>query len=132
MGIVVHDNRGLCSHAGRCTGSHPEVFREETARGEPWIQPSAAEADAIIETVRNCPSGALSYSRGSVEHRDRDREAKVVVSADGPYQVEGGVELLGTEFGEGASREHYCLCRCGASKNKPFCDGSHWEVGFKG
>ena len=131
-GIVVHDNRGLCSHAGHCTEGRPDVFCEDAAEGEPWIRASAAEADAIVETVRSCPSGALSYSLGSVEHRDRDRAARIVVSADGPYQVEGGIELIGSEFGEGASREHYCLCRCGASRNKPFCDGSHWEAGFRG
>ena len=38
---------------------------------------------------------------------------------------------VNVEFGDGASKEHYTLCRCGASKNKPFCDGSHWAVGFR-
>jgi CDGSH-type Zn-finger protein len=56
----------------------------------------------------------------------------VTVTPNGPYEVQGGVRLEGAEFGAGASREHYCLCRCGASHNKPFCDGSHWEVGFRG
>jgi CDGSH-type Zn-finger protein len=41
------------------------------------------------------------------------------------------VELVDVPFGEGASREHYTLCRCGASKNKPFCDGTHWSIGFR-
>ena len=43
----------------------------------------------------------------------------------------GGVDLLQVEWGDGASKEHYALCRCGASKNKPFCDGTHWAVEFK-
>ncbi|MGJ8677019.1 MAG: glutamate synthase-related protein [Akkermansiaceae bacterium] len=47
---------------------------------------------------------------------------------DGPLEIEGGIELHNTEWGEGASREHYALCRCGASKMKPFCDGTHDEV----
>jgi CDGSH-type Zn-finger protein len=55
----------------------------------------------------------------------------VTVTKDGPYAVTGGIELADVVFGEGASTEHYTLCRCGASKNKPFCDGSHWHVGFK-
>jgi CDGSH-type Zn-finger protein len=55
----------------------------------------------------------------------------VTVTDDGPYAITGGIELLEVTFGEGASREHYTLCRCGASKNKPFCDGSHWDAGFR-
>lgn len=47
-----------------------------------------------------------------------------------PLHVRGGVALEGVDFGEGASREHYTLCRCGRSRNKPFCDGTHWHAGF--
>lgn len=50
---------------------------------------------------------------------------------DGPYAVTGGVELIGVKMGEGASCEHYTLCRCGGSKNRPFCDGTHWTIEFK-
>jgi CDGSH-type Zn-finger protein len=45
--------------------------------------------------------------------------------------VTGGCELVDQAFGDGASLEHYTLCRCGASKNKPFCDGEHKRTGFK-
>ena len=65
-----------------------------------------------------------------VEHRDQERETAVWVSKDGPYLITGGVDLEDDSMGEGASREHYALCRCGASKNKPFCDGTHWSVEF--
>ena len=41
------------------------------------------------------------------------------------------LELVDQPLGEGASTEHYTLCRCGGSKNKPFCDGTHWHIGFK-
>ncbi len=126
--IVLHDNRGICAHAGHCTARLAAVFR---GGEEPWIDPNGAKARKIIEAVKRCPSGALSYSIKTVEHRDQKRPPKVVVSKNGPYCIEGGIELPGAEFGEGASREHYCLCRCGASKNKPFCDGSHWRVKFR-
>ena len=55
------------------------------------------------------------------------------VTKDGPYAVEGAVdiELNGGAWGQGASPDRFTLCRCGASKNKPFCDGSHWDAGFK-
>jgi CDGSH-type Zn-finger protein len=126
--ITIHDNRALCSHAGFCTGGLETVFR---MHHEPWIDPDGASSDKIIETVRRCPSGALSHSIANVESRDQDRPPMVTVTDDGPYAVTGGIELVGVEFGEGTSHEHYTLCRCGASKNKPFCDGSHWQVGFR-
>ncbi len=127
-GITIHDNRGICSHAGACTEGLPHVWRMKT---EPWIDPDGDEAAASINTIRQCPSGALSYTVDGVLHQDQDRSPAITVSKDGPYEVVGGVELLEVEWGEGASREHYALCRCGASKNKPFCDGSHWSIEFK-
>ncbi len=127
-GIAIHDNRGICSHAGRCTDGLPAVFRLKT---EPWIDPSGAPPDEIIAAIRKCPSGALSYSAGGAEHRDREGEPAIHIAPDGPYQVVGGLELLDSARGEGASSEHFALCRCGRSKNKPFCDGSHWYAKFK-
>jgi CDGSH-type Zn-finger protein len=126
-GITIHDNRGLCAHVGHCTDGLPAVFRQGQ---EPWIDPEGAPAEAIVATIRRCPSGALSYSLAGVEHRDREGPPAVVVSLDGPYVVTGGPRLLGAERGVGASAEHYALCRCGGSKNKPFCDGTHWYIGF--
>ena len=58
--LTIHDNRGICAHAGRCTDELPAVFRMGT---EPWIDPDGAAVEAIIDTVKKCPSGALSYSR---------------------------------------------------------------------
>jgi CDGSH-type Zn-finger protein len=49
---------------------------------------------------------------------------------NGPYVVRGGAELDGAELLEGATTDHFALCRCGKSKNKPFCSGAHWEVQF--
>lgn len=126
--ITIHDNRAICAHAGFCTDGLKSVFRMNQ---EPWIDPDGAGAQEIIDTIRKCPSGALSYSIDGVEHRDQAREPMVTVTDDGPYAITGGVELAGVPFGEGASSEHYTLCRCGASKNKPFCDGSHWSAGFR-
>ncbi len=86
--------------------------------------------EEIIETIQQCPSGALSYTADGVEHRNRDADPAIFVSPNGPYVVTGGPELLDTTRGEGASTEHLTLCRCGGSKNKPFCDGSHWHNNF--
>ncbi len=126
--ITIHDNRSICSHAGFCTDRLNSVFR---LKAEPWIDPDAAPVEEIIETIKKCPSGALSYLVDGIEYRDQDREPIVMVSRDGPYCITGGIELTDEPRAAGASEEHYTLCRCGASRNKPFCDGTHWHIGFK-
>ncbi|MEE9301850.1 MAG: CDGSH iron-sulfur domain-containing protein [Alphaproteobacteria bacterium] len=126
--ITIHDNRGICAHAGLCTGNLASVFKLDH---EPWIDPDGATLEEVVATISKCPSGALSYTIESVEHRDQDRPPQVTVTKDGPYAVTGGIELAGQPRGEGASLEHYTLCRCGGSKNKPFCDGTHWSIKFR-
>jgi CDGSH-type Zn-finger protein len=125
--ITIHDNRGICAHAGRCTDGLASVFR---LKEEPWIIPDAASANEIIATIQKCPSGALSYSVDDVEHSDRDGEPTIFVAPNGPYLVSGGPDLVNTTRAEGASNEHFTMCRCGGSKNKPFCDGTHWYNKF--
>lgn len=127
--VTVHDNRAICSHAAECIRNLPPVFR---LRERPWIYVDGADLDAVVETVKKCPSGALSYSIGEEEDRDQIRQPMVTVAKDGPYYVTGGIELAGVEnWGQGASKEHFALCRCGASNNKPFCDGTHLSIKFK-
>ena len=126
--ITIFDNRGICSHAGFCTDRLKTVFR---MHAEPWIDADAASVAEIIAAIENCPSGALDYARDGVAAPPATREAKVTVMDSGPYAVTGSVALEAVAFGDGASKEHYTLCRCGGSKNKPFCDGTHWHIGFK-
>lgn len=126
-GVTIHDNRGICAHAGFCTDALPSVFRSGE---DPWIDGGGAEPERIVEVVRRCPSGALSYSRDGVEHREWGGESRIIVVPGGPYAVKGGAELAGASFGDGATTDHFDLCRCGQSRNKPFCDGSHWDVSF--
>jgi CDGSH-type Zn-finger protein len=127
--ITIHDNRSVCAHPGFCTSELPSVFRMGK---KPWIDPDGAEPEQIIEVIKKCPSGALSYSVDGVEHRDVDREPSITVSENGPYCLVGGIEVVGEEpRAEQVSREHCTCCRCGVSGNKPFCDGSHERVGFE-
>ena len=126
--ITIHDNREICCHAATCVENLSSVFRKNE---KPWSEPDADESEKIIRVIKNCPSGALSYSIDGTEDRDQHRDPLITIAKDGPYLVTGGIELGEKEFGEGASKEHYTLCRCGASKNKPFCDGMHWEIDFK-
>ena len=129
--ITVHDNRKICSHAAECVNNLSSVFK---LGSRPWINPDASKMNDIVEVVRRCPSGALSYSIDGVEYRDPEeqRNPTVKVLKNGPYHITGGIELIGEniQFGEGASKEHYTLCRCGASENKPFCDGAHKSSNF--
>jgi CDGSH-type Zn-finger protein len=133
--ITIHDNRKICSHAAECVNNLPSVFK---MNARPWINPDAAEIEEIINTIRKCPSGALSYSIDGIEYRDQnERKPMVTVSKDGPYHVTGGINLIGDDdnnniqWAEESSKEHYVLCRCGASNNKPFCDGMHRLINFK-
>jgi CDGSH-type Zn-finger protein len=129
--ITIHDNRKICSHATECVNNLSSVFK---LNARPWISPDAAKREEIIDTIRKCPSGALSYSIDGIEYRDQnERKPIVTVSKNGPYVITGGIDLIGDniQFAEGSSREHYTLCRCGASNNKPFCDGMHRTISFK-
>jgi CDGSH-type Zn-finger protein/truncated hemoglobin YjbI len=138
LSITILDNRGICQHSGFCTDRVPVAFRVDQ---DPFVAPSGARLDEMIRAVRNCPSGALSLAIDGIEDRaavDRHgrRPPAVTVTRDGPYRITGSIELLdesGTPAARniGSSREHYAMCRCGQSQNKPFCSGMHWYVGFQ-
>ena len=97
--------------------------------------------DELVRAVRDCPSGALSLAFDRVEARDLvdwhgTREQAIEITQDGPYRVTGGLPLTDASGADvpraaGSSREHYALCRCGHSQNKPFCSGMHWYVEFR-
>jgi CDGSH-type Zn-finger protein/truncated hemoglobin YjbI len=131
----VLDNRGLCARVGLCSDIVLHAFHAES---EPFATPNGARLDDLIGAARRCPSGALSVAIGRHELRsavDSDRDPQVVVSRNGPYWVRGGIEVLDdngqpVQRNSGASLEHCALCRCGQSKNKPFCSGMHVTVGF--
>ena len=133
--LTIYDNRGICAHSGFCTDVVPGVFH---VGQEPFITPSGARADDILRAVRRCPSGALGIGIGDGEDRawgDPARPPQVEVSKGGPYRITGSISLLDhndqpIDRPQGASHEHYSLCRCGSSLNKPFCSGMHWSTGF--
>jgi len=135
--VTVLDNRGTCQHSGLCTDRLASVFH---LGDEPFVTPSGGRLDEIVRAVRDCPSGALSYAMDTAEAREQvdyadQREAAIEVSKDGPYRITGSMALVDGDGGDvvrnaGASREHYALCRCGHSQNKPFCSGMHWYVNF--
>lgn len=127
--IAIHDNRTICAHAAHCIADLADVFNAEA---RPWINPEGASAQEIVALIRRCPSGALSYTLDGMTHNDFGREPEIVIEKDGPYRVAGNIELQVDAALAPPAPEHYTLCRCGASKNKPYCDGTHhneegWE-----
>jgi CDGSH-type Zn-finger protein len=126
--ITVHDNRTICCHAEQCVKGLPAVF---DGNARPWIMPDAADVPAIIEAINKCPSGALSYSIDGERVVKGDKEAVLTVQNKGAYHIRGAIQLTVEDSDiVPPVKDHYTLCRCGASKNKPFCDGAHHSVGF--
>lgn len=120
-----------CIHSTICFKGLGEVF---DPRKRPWITPEGATTDKIIDQVKKCPSGALSY------YLNRDADDKVKVEAEtivetmpnGPLLVYGNVTIKDKDGNLTQKNNVTAFCRCGASSNKPFCDGSHKKIGFEG
>src|SRR5688572_27767832 len=117
-----------CIHAAECVHGLPAVF--DTAR-RPWILPSAADADAIVAVVARCPTGALHAMRldGGVTE-EVPAENAIVPMPDGPLYVRGQLQMRSPEGDVTIDDVRMALCRCGQSRNKPFCDNSHRDAGF--
>ena len=125
--VTIHDNRGVCSHRGHCTDNLPKVFR---MKQEPWIDPNEEPTEEVARVIHMCPSGALSYTKDGILYKNIDRESKIIISKNGPYDIQGFIVLDDPDNNQPESKEHYTLCRCGHSKNIPFCSGQHWYVKF--
>ena len=125
--IKVLDNRGVCDHNGACINFLPSVFRMGV---RPWIYPDGDTPERIIELIKQCPSGALSYEIDDVRYQDFDRSPALKLVPGASIHVEGGIELKDDLGNKPECAEHYCLCRCGQSLNKPFCDGNHYFSEF--
>ncbi len=126
--ITIYDNRGLCAHAGVCTKNLSTVFRMKQS---PWIDADQASVDEIKAVIDQCPSGALGYSVGDEETVTASSQSVITVIPNGPYKITGDVKIENVEDYHGGNDTSRTLCRCGHSNNKPFCDGSHYDAGFK-
>jgi CDGSH-type Zn-finger protein/uncharacterized Fe-S cluster protein YjdI len=113
-----------CIHARFCVTGAPNVFLANVQG--PWIHPDAMEVERVVEIAHACPSGAIRYHRLDGVHDETAPPVNLAsIREAGPYAFRGQLQIDGEPVGFRAT-----LCRCGASKNKPFCDGSHHEVGF--
>jgi CDGSH-type Zn-finger protein/truncated hemoglobin YjbI len=129
-GVTVYDDRTRCCHFGQCTARLASVFRADT---EPFVDPTGAPGRDIAEVVSGCPSGALAYAVSpDPEPVEEHQPPSITATEDGPYRVRGRVHLVSEATGTRYEiRERQTLCRCGQSRNKPFCDGSHWYAEFR-
>ena len=124
-GITVRDDRGLCEHAGFCSNKLSNVWKM-TAGTE-----STAVRSQVAAMVERCPSGALTYRLdGADNDLEPDLAPGIAVVDDGPLWVTGGLPVERSDGQSLETRNRMTLCRCGASGNKPLCDGSHTKVGF--
>lgn len=126
---IVYD-RYLCMGAGYC-GELEAVFGTHDA---PTYEPDAGTSEEIIATIKKCPSGALAYILNGKHAKDYFHETRILVEQDGPLHCQGEIELKDDQASDVLlpDADHYALCRCGGSKKKPLCDGSHEENGFRG
>jgi len=119
----------LCIHLAECGQSEGELF---VGGRQPWCQPDLVTAEQAIEIVRRCASGALTYEAKDAGLREiPDDENTVTVACNGPYFVRGDLEIQNAPGDMPGVGFRAALCRCGNSRNKPFCDNSHEEAGFK-
>ncbi len=128
----------ICIHSTLCSKGLIEVFNPKE---RPWVKLDGATTEKIIEQVKLCPSGALSYYLNAEAVADQPADnlvtdaaqiMKVEVSPNGPYLIKTECLIVHSDGREEMKTGTVALCRCGTSGNKPYCDGSHRKSGFKG
>ncbi len=130
--ITVVWQPSLCIHSTKCAAGLGHVFNPQR---KPWVDMGAATSEEIMKQIDHCPSGALSYyknNEGTTTQAPVSGETKIDVTKDGPILVHGMVCITDADGNETRKDKVTAFCRCGASGNKPFCDGSHKKIEFKG
>ena len=126
ISIDFHTRR--CIHARHCVLSRPDVFVPNVVG--PWIHPEAATAEEVAALAHACPSGAIRYRRHDGVADEAPPKVNLVrVRENGPLAIHAEVTVMHAD-GRQENGLRMTLCRCGASQNKPFCDGSHVAAGF--
>lgn len=121
--VTIRFNTKRCIHSRHCVLDAPKVFLANTKGA--WIHPEAASMEHLVRVAHNCPSGAITYDRHDGGPNERAPEVNVIrIRENGPYAVSADVAMKGDAFTRAT------LCRCGQSKNKPYCDNSHIAAKF--
>jgi CDGSH-type Zn-finger protein/uncharacterized Fe-S cluster protein YjdI len=126
--VDVDWDQRLCIHIGECGQSEGELF---VGGRDPWCMPDSSNAAEVAEVCERCPSGALTYTDKTAQLvESAPNENTVSVTYNGPLYVHGDLAIEDTPEDMPGVRFRAALCRCGQSKNKPFCDNSHFSVEF--
>lgn len=127
--IEVTWDKDVCIHAAECIKNLNSVF---DISKKPWINVDAATNEETIAAIKTCPSGALQYSVEGEQPESQESGVTVSVVENGPFRVTGNILLEDASGNKIQTKDRFSLCRCGASENKPFCDGTHKRIGFTG
>lgn len=119
----------LCIHIAECGRSKGDLF---VGGRKPWCQPDLVDLDEVVDVVERCPSGSLTYIVKDQSVKEvPDDENTVAVSYNGPYFVRGDIDIVNAPADMAGIQFRVALCRCGSSRNKPFCDNSHEKIKFQ-
>ncbi|MBI3519462.1 MAG: (4Fe-4S)-binding protein [Bacteroidetes bacterium] len=124
----------VCIHSTLCWKGEKGLRQVFNPAEKPWIKPQGATTPEIIERVHNCPSGAISFYYNNEENKTVETHAEsiVEVSPNGPLLVYGNISVKHIDGETVQKNKVTAFCRCGASSNKPYCDGTHTKNGFVG
>ena len=119
-----------CIHAAVCVKMLPDVYNPQE---RPWLKPENATVAQLKEQIDACPSGALGWEMIGEKKREQSvAGVQATVRKNGPLLVKGQIEVTAIDGQKEMKTGMTAICRCGASQNKPYCDGAHAKVGFEG
>lgn len=118
----------LCIHVGECGRAKGDLF---VGGRKPWCQPDLTTNEEVADVVSRCPTGALTvdFADGSAAEQ-HEAINTVTVAYNGPLFVRGQLAIDNAPADAPGVAFRAALCRCGKSRNKPFCDNSHEKEGF--
>jgi CDGSH-type Zn-finger protein/uncharacterized Fe-S cluster protein YjdI len=123
--IEIRFDVARCIHSRRCVLNAPTVFLANVQG--PWLHPETDSVEHLVHVAQSCPSGAITYRRLDGGEEEQAPQVNTInLRQNGPYAFHATLNI-----DEQPALFRATLCRCGKSKNKPFCDNSHVEAGFE-
>jgi CDGSH-type Zn-finger protein/uncharacterized Fe-S cluster protein YjdI len=123
--IEIRFDVARCIHSRRCVLNAPTVFLANVQG--PWLHPETDSVEHLVHVAQSCPSGAITYRRLDGGAEEQAPQVNTInLRQNGPYAAHATLNI-----DEQPALFRATLCRCGQSKNKPFCDNSHIEAGFE-